>query len=204
MKSAAKIANSKCWRLKTDLPAVSIAEPSLTVSPSTSALLSKPNYNGLHHGRQRPFQEYQRYLWSPHWRRRAREVGATLHRLHRDTHLVCRYGGEEFCVLLPGYTLEDAAEAAEKIRLAIMDIRLEEPAELRLTASLGVTELQFGATDPQGMINQADTCLYIAKRQGRNQVVCYDPSMAEVEMTIPRSSESSLAAKLSSRWKTSS
>ncbi len=43
-----------------------------------------------------------------------REVGATLHRLHRDTHLVCRYGGEEFCVLLPGYTLEDAAEAAKR------------------------------------------------------------------------------------------
>ncbi len=111
-----------------------------------------------------------------------REVGATLHRLHRDTHLVCRYGGEEFCILLPGYGMEEAAEAAEKIRLAIMDIRLEEPAELRLSASLGVTDLRFGASDPQEMINQADTCLYIAKRQGRNQVVCFDPSMALVEV----------------------
>lgn len=111
-----------------------------------------------------------------------RRVAKTLHQLHRETHLVCRYGGEEFCILLPGFELDEAAEAAEKIRCAIMDIRLEDPAELRLAASLGVSEFKFGAADPQEMINQADTCLYIAKRQGRNQVVCYNESMASIEV----------------------
>jgi putative nucleotidyltransferase with HDIG domain len=76
----------------------------------------------------------------------------------------------------------DAMEAAERIRLAIMSIRLYEPAELRLTASLGVSELKFGANDPQEMINQADLCLYMAKRQGRNQVICYEESFANVEV----------------------
>lgn len=111
-----------------------------------------------------------------------RRVAKTLHQLHRETHLVCRYGGEEFCILLPGFELHDAAEAAEKIRVAIMGIRLENPAELRLAASLGVSEMRFGAADPQEMINQADTCLYIAKRQGRNQVVSYNESYAAVEV----------------------
>jgi len=111
-----------------------------------------------------------------------RRVAAKLHELHRETHLVCRYGGEEFCILLPGFELHEAAAAAERIRLAIMDIRLEDPADLRLTASLGVSTINFGAEDPQEMINQADTCLYIAKRQGRNQVVCYDPSMDSIEI----------------------
>ena len=111
-----------------------------------------------------------------------RQVARVLHELHRETHLVCRYGGEEFCILLPGFELEEAAAAAEQIRLAIMSIRLKDPADLRLTASLGVSELSAGAENPQEMINQADTCLYIAKRQGRNQVVCYDKSMDTIEI----------------------
>lgn len=111
-----------------------------------------------------------------------REVAKILHKLHREMHLVCRYGGEEFCILLPGLDLDEAAEAAERIRKAIMAIRLTEPAELRLTASLGVSELRFGANDPQEMINQADMCLYMAKRQGRNQVICYEESFATIEV----------------------
>ncbi|MGV3485525.1 MAG: diguanylate cyclase [Planctomycetaceae bacterium] len=111
-----------------------------------------------------------------------RQVAKTLHELYRESHLVCRYGGEEFCILLPGLEIEEAVEAAETIRQAIMGIRLSEPAELRLTASLGVSGIQFDAEDPQEMINQADTCLYIAKRQGRNRVVCYDRSMESVEI----------------------
>jgi diguanylate cyclase (GGDEF)-like protein/PAS domain S-box-containing protein len=111
-----------------------------------------------------------------------RRVAKVLHELHRENHLVCRYGGEEFCILLPGFEASEAVEAAERIRLAIMGIRLSEPAELRLTASLGVSELCFDAADPQEMINQADTCLYMAKRQGRNQVVCFESSMEDIEI----------------------
>ncbi len=104
-----------------------------------------------------------------------REVSRVLRELHEPEHLVCRYGGEEFCVVFPRLDTQAAIGKAEQTRLAIAAIRLEEPASLRLTASLGVSGLEFDPADTQGMINQADECLYVAKRGGRNQVVGYDP-----------------------------
>lgn len=117
-----------------------------------------------------------------------RKVGALLRKLHSDAQVVCRFGGEEFCIMLPGYDLADAAAAAERIRIGITQIRLDDPAELRLSASIGVSDLTFGAEEPQVLINQADACLYVAKRSGRNRVVCYDPSMADIdtEESAPR------------------
>ena len=91
--------------------------------------------------------------------------------------LVCRYGGEEFCVVMPGVTLDEACRQAEAVRVSIEQIRLNEPSELRLTTSIGVSELQFGAGEPQELINQADKCLYVAKGDGRNQVVCFSESI---------------------------
>jgi diguanylate cyclase (GGDEF)-like protein/PAS domain S-box-containing protein len=112
-----------------------------------------------------------------------RAVSATIRELHESHGLVCRYGGEEFCVLLPEMSLQEALTQAEQTRLAIADIRLDDPEELRLTASLGVSELRFGAADPQGLVNQADACLYIAKREGRNRSIVYNASYSEVQET---------------------
>lgn len=109
-----------------------------------------------------------------------REVSKALRDLFEEQHIVCRYGGEEFCVVLPGVDLEQAFEEAERTRLAIMNIRLADPEELRLTASVGVSELRFGAAEIQDLINQADECLYVAKRGGRNQSVLYDPDRISV------------------------
>ncbi|MCC9656618.1 diguanylate cyclase [Rhodopirellula halodulae] len=109
-----------------------------------------------------------------------RKVSKVLRDLHEENQVVCRYGGEEFCVMLPGHDLDEAMEQSERTRLAIMNIRLEDPESLRLTASLGVSELKFGATDVQELINQADGCLYVAKRGGRNQSVAYDPDRVDV------------------------
>lgn len=112
-----------------------------------------------------------------------RAVAATIRQLHDAHGLVCRYGGEEFCVLFPNMSLQDALAQSERTRLAIADIRLDDPEELRLTASLGVSELRFGAADPQGLINQADACLYVAKREGRNRSIVFNASYAEVKET---------------------
>lgn len=110
-----------------------------------------------------------------------RKVGALLRKLHSDAQVVCRFGGEEFCIMLPGYDMAAAAEAAERIRVGITQIRLDDPAELRLSASIGVSDMTFDAAEPQVLINQADACLYVAKRSGRNRVVCYDPSMEDLD-----------------------
>lgn len=106
-----------------------------------------------------------------------RAVSSVVRELFTDFGLVCRYGGEEFCVLLPGHHAEQAVMQSEKIRAAIGKVRLDNPAELRLTASLGVSELRFNASEPQDLINQADACLYVAKRNGRNQTVLFNNSM---------------------------
>ncbi|MCC9603139.1 diguanylate cyclase [Stieleria sp. JC731] len=111
-----------------------------------------------------------------------RQVSRVLREMHGDRGLVCRYGGEEFCVLLPGISFEVAIRIAEDTRKAIEAITFDEPAELRLTASIGVSETRFEADTPQDLINQADVCLYAAKRNGRNCVVPYDPKLDDMEI----------------------
>ena len=91
--------------------------------------------------------------------------------------MVCRYGGEEFCVISPGMSLEAAELEAENARRSIERIRLDDPTTLRLTVSIGVSELKCGAQEPQDLINQADKCLYVAKGNGRNQVVIFNDAL---------------------------
>ncbi len=140
-----------------------------------------------------------------------RAVSRVIRERHGDTGLVCRYGGEEFCVLIPNCSLEDATAEAELTRIAISEIALEDPAELRLTASVGVSESRFNPVDPQDLINQADVCLYTAKRTGRNCVVSYLPEMSTEDIAtgaaeedadkidIPYQAVSALVAALSYR-----
>lgn len=94
--------------------------------------------------------------------------------------IVCRYGGEEFAVVLPGSDRKAAARMAEGIRLAIantpIDVsELQGPvAALPVTASLGVAVLEAAAASrinsPQLLVRAADKALYAAKESGRNCV----------------------------------
>ena len=83
----------------------------------------------------------------------------------------CRYGGEEFLVVLPGASLETAIAVAEKLRLQIE--KLEMPVSpgtlLRITASIGVATLKEGETVDQ-LVSQADSAMYQAKKSGRNRI----------------------------------
>ncbi len=108
-----------------------------------------------------------------------RRVSKVIRDLHSEHGLVCRYGGEEFCVVFPGLSLRQAIVQAERTREAIAAIVFDEPSQLKLTASLGVSELRFDPADTQELINQADACLYVAKREGRNRVISYNINMAE-------------------------
>ena len=82
--------------------------------------------------------------------------------------MVCRYGGEEFCVLLPHADLAAAYDFAERARANVQELRFE---GLCVTASFGVTDRSLGEQDVQGMLDQADQALYAAKRTGRNRVI---------------------------------
>lgn len=98
-------------------------------------------------------------------------VSAVLRQTVRLGDLVCRFGGEEFSVLLPHTDIEEAAVAGERLRQAIANAKFP---NLSVTASIGVSSKCLGAADPQLMLDQSDKCLYVAKRNGRNQVVRFD------------------------------
>jgi putative nucleotidyltransferase with HDIG domain len=106
-------------------------------------------------------------------------VAELLKQLARDTDVVCRYGGEEFCILLPQINIEGVALAAERFRKAIE----EKPcAGINITASVGCSGIELGARDPQALLDEADKSLYAAKRGGRNRIVRYDALPKDFEI----------------------
>lgn len=94
-----------------------------------------------------------------------RIVGKILAGHLRETDIVCRYGGEEFAVILPDITLDGARIVAEKIRKAME----EAPFKRKVTVSLGVAAYTKGLP-PQDFVRRADQALYQAKDQGKNRV----------------------------------
>lgn len=113
----------------------------------------------------------------------------------RDYDIVARYGGEEFSILMPRTNISEAAQAAERVRQALEALKI---GDLKVTASLGVSCRRQGAGDPQQMLDQADKCLYFAKRNGRNQVASFDqiPDEFELEEETSSSQSSPEASKI--------
>jgi diguanylate cyclase len=89
--------------------------------------------------------------------------------------VAARYGGEEFAVVLPKTSLREAVACAEEIRRAVMgkELMKRSTGETlgRITISIGVATLQAGEM-AGNFIGRADACLYAAKRNGRNRVIC--------------------------------
>ena len=89
----------------------------------------------------------------------------------RKDDLVGRYGGEEFCLVLPGMPAETAFNLAERIRLRIKDESSRQfNGGPRVTASLGVATIHDNSQTPEALNQIADEALYLAKESGRNQV----------------------------------
>jgi len=100
----------------------------------------------------------------------------------RPGDIVARYGGEEFVVVLPNTALRQALTVADHIRRAVMakELKKKSTGEIlgRVTISVGVSMLKQG-DDTDALIERADACLYAAKRNGRNRVICEaDPEFA--------------------------
>ena len=92
----------------------------------------------------------------------------------RPNDLVGRFGGEEFCVVLPATGIDTARDIAETMRKAIQENRGAEFADLlRITSSFGVAMLDADTRDHNILVEQADQALYVAKESGRNRVVCH-------------------------------
>ena len=100
------------------------------------------------------------------------ELGLLLQRHIRGEDIACRYGGEEFLLILPEATLLDTQQRAEELRFMVRElgIRYQEHT-LRITISIGVAALPEHGYDPKDVLNTADMALYQAKAQGRDCVV---------------------------------
>lgn len=95
-----------------------------------------------------------------------RRVGSLLSQQVRFDDVVYRYGGEEFCILLPGATCQDAHDVADRIVGAVRGIQL--PDGRNVTVSVGVAETCGDATSA---VARADRALYAAKERGRDQAI---------------------------------
>src|SRR5262249_40538645 len=85
--------------------------------------------------------------------------------------IICRIGGEEFGVILPGATLEDATALAERIRAGIASVAF--PLVGRVTVSVGVAEGPLHASSPRELITCADLALLDAKATGKDRVLVF-------------------------------
>jgi diguanylate cyclase len=111
-----------------------------------------------------------------------RLVGMSLRQTIKGQDITARYGGEEFAVVLPNTALRQALTVADHIRRAVMakELKKKSTGEIlgRVTISVGVAMLKAG-DDTDSLIERADACLYAAKRNGRNRVICEaDPEYA--------------------------
>lgn len=98
-------------------------------------------------------------------------VGQTLEANRRATDVVSRYGGEEFCVMLPETDQNGAFVWAERIRRYISEAASRGEVPVEITVSAGVAERLDDTETPQQLVDMADQALLVAKRTGRNQVI---------------------------------
>jgi diguanylate cyclase (GGDEF)-like protein len=110
-------------------------------------------------------------------------VAGLLRNQIRSSDIVCRYGGEEFALVLPEASVENVRLRAEHIRAAIkgLDLRHENAPLGRITASLGVALFPRHADNPDSLIRAADEALYKAKSLGRDRTVFSPPLQRELE-----------------------
>ena len=102
-----------------------------------------------------------------------KEFSARVKRNIRGVDLACRFGGEEFVVLMPDADMSNAELVAERVRQAIAEkpFEISGARPLTVTVSVGVSFSESEADTPESLIKRADVALYRAKREGRNRVI---------------------------------
>src|SRR4029077_5477924 len=95
------------------------------------------------------------------------EVAYTMRASLRAGDSIYRVGGEEILVVLPGATKADAVNIAERLRLAVRDLR---PVGVQMTVSIGAAVSRPGGFDVDDLVQRADEALYAAKANGRDGV----------------------------------
>jgi diguanylate cyclase (GGDEF) domain len=110
-------------------------------------------------------------------------LGKVIRECVRPTDLTCRYGGEEFIVLLPDATKVQGFRVAERIREAIQKAEFPDNPGFSFRVSVGITDGVPEQDDSLDLyMNRAESALYTAKKSGRDQIVEYDPVSTFVDI----------------------
>jgi diguanylate cyclase (GGDEF)-like protein len=107
-----------------------------------------------------------------------RETAAFLLKSVRSEDFVCRFGGEEFIVILPAADLKITQARAERIRSKLREMTVIHQGRSlgMVTVSIGVAEVPVHGITPKDLVEAADAALYRAKREGRDRVVVAEPA----------------------------
>jgi diguanylate cyclase len=103
-----------------------------------------------------------------------RQLSKMLKQNLRVTDVAGRYGGDEFCVLLPDLPLDSAAAAMDALRDRFATLGYEQSPALKVSLSIGLAAFNPAHADATLWLNDADQALYEAKTTGRNRVICAD------------------------------
>jgi two-component system, cell cycle response regulator len=123
-----------------------------------------------------------------------RQLGKLLGSGVRDCDIAGRYGGEEFCVVLPETSEQQAMIWAERMRKRVAELRIPiRNSSLSITASFGVAERLADTNTAEQLIDMADQALVAAKRSGRDRVIAYQ---ALTQTAVLDGEDDSLAAQL--------
>jgi diguanylate cyclase (GGDEF)-like protein len=122
-------------------------------------------------------------------------LGILLKSLIRGEDIACRYGGEEFLLILPGASLEIALERAENVRQAVKEMHLHHQGLKPATLSLGVAVFPDHGDTGLQLIQSADTALYRAKHAGRDRVMAAQYAGETTLVNLPISPPSRLEVR---------
>ncbi|HET7200328.1 MAG TPA: diguanylate cyclase [Burkholderiales bacterium] len=120
-----------------------------------------------------------------------KELGTLLKRSVRGTDVACRYGGEEFALVLPEISIENVRRRAEAIRVAVKQLALEYRGQSLgpIAVSLGVAVFPFHAHDGDSLFRRADEALYEAKGTGRDRVVVAASNPVAPQPPVPEQAD---------------
>jgi len=107
-----------------------------------------------------------------------REAGRLLRENLRKSDIACRYGGEEFVLVLPGSSLADAIQRVEQLRVLFEKLEIRQNGQLMATTTIsaGIAATPEHGSTMEILMQAADKALYAAKDAGRNRIAAYEPT----------------------------
>lgn len=117
------------------------------------------------------FKKYNDKLGHSEGDKLLKKIGKRIKKVVRYTDIICRYGGDEFVIVLPFNDKSQVYRVCEKLKKEIAEITKN--ADIKITVSFGTATFDSSQDDQDSLLKKADEALYLAKKQGKNSIVQY-------------------------------